>query len=96
MHSYRNNPEANRSAFRDGWFRTGDLGRLDAEGFLFVTGRIKEMINRGGEKILPGEIEDILMDASGSGGCSSVWRCAPDPRRGRSGGGGFAAGRLRE
>jgi acyl-CoA synthetase (AMP-forming)/AMP-acid ligase II len=61
MHSYLNNPEADRNAFRDGWFRTGDLGRLDAEGFLFVTGRIKEMINRGGEKILPGEIEDSLL-----------------------------------
>ncbi|HVO98345.1 MAG TPA: AMP-binding protein [Bryobacteraceae bacterium] len=61
MHCYRNNPAANQSAFHDGWLRTGDLGRLDAEGFLFVTGRIKEMINRGGEKILPGEIEDALM-----------------------------------
>ena len=61
MQSYRNNPEANRNAFRDGWFRTGDLGRLDAEGFLFVTGRIKEMINRGGDKILPGEIEAALL-----------------------------------
>src|ERR1700723_2568584 len=61
VHSYRNNPEANRSSFRNGWLRTGDLGRRDADGFLFVTGRIKEMINRGGEKILPGEIEDPLL-----------------------------------
>lgn len=61
MHSYLNDPDANRTAFHDGWFRTGDLGRLDAEGFLFVTGRIKEIINRGGEKILPGEIEACLM-----------------------------------
>jgi len=61
MHAYRNNPDANHSAFRDGWLRTGDLGRLDADGYLFVTGRIKEMINRGGEKILPGEIEDSLL-----------------------------------
>ena len=60
MHSYWNNPEANRNAFEGGWFRTGDLGRLDADGFLFVTGRIKEIINRGGEKILPREIEDAL------------------------------------
>jgi len=59
--SYRNNPEANRTAFHDGWLRTGDLGRLDADGFLFVTGRIKEIINRGGEKILPGEVEGALM-----------------------------------
>jgi len=60
MSSYRNNPEANRVAFRDDWFRTGDLGRLDSDGFLFVTGRLKEIINRGGEKVLPGEIEDAL------------------------------------
>ncbi len=61
MHSYHNDPESNRQAFRDGWLRTGDLGRLDAEGFLFVTGRLKEIINRGGEKILHGEIEDALV-----------------------------------
>ena len=60
MSSYRSHPEANRLAFRAGWFRTGDLGRLDADGFLFVTGRIKDIINRGGEKILPGEIEEVL------------------------------------
>ncbi len=61
MKGYRNDAEADRNAFRDGWFRTGDLGRLDPEGFLFVTGRIKEIINRGGEKILPGEVEDALL-----------------------------------
>ncbi|HEY3738775.1 MAG TPA: AMP-binding protein, partial [Bryobacteraceae bacterium] len=60
MQSYRGNPEANRSAFHEGWLRTGDLGRLDADGFLFVTGRIKEIINRGGEKMLPGEVENAL------------------------------------
>lgn len=57
---YLDNPEANRAAFRNGWFRTGDLGRLEHAGNLFVTGRIKEMINRGGEKILPGEIDLAL------------------------------------
>jgi acyl-CoA synthetase (AMP-forming)/AMP-acid ligase II len=57
---YAHNPEANRQAFLDGWFRTGDLGHLDADGFLFLTGRLKEMINRGGEKILPYEIEAVL------------------------------------
>jgi oxalate---CoA ligase len=60
MRSYFNNPDADRESFRDGWFRTGDLGRLDADGFLFVTGRIKDIINRGGEKILPAEIEEAL------------------------------------
>jgi thioesterase domain-containing protein/acyl carrier protein len=54
---YEDDAAANRSAFLDGWFRTGDLGHLDREGNLFVTGRLKEMINRGGEKILPGEVD---------------------------------------
>ena len=57
---YANDPEANREAFREGWFRSGDLGRIDSEGFLYVTGRIKEMINRGGEKILPLEVDITL------------------------------------
>ncbi|MGC4051164.1 MAG: AMP-binding protein [Paludibaculum sp.] len=61
MLGYREDEEATARAIRDGWFLTGDLGRLDAEGFLFVTGRIKEMINRGGEKVLPSEVEDALM-----------------------------------
>ncbi len=60
MRAYANDPEANRRSFTGGWFRTGDLGRLDGDGFLFVTGRIKEMINRGGEKVLPGEVEEVL------------------------------------
>ena len=57
---YADNPEANRTAFRNGWFCTGDLGRLDEAGNLFVTGRLKEMINRGGEKIVPGEVDSAL------------------------------------
>jgi acyl-CoA synthetase (AMP-forming)/AMP-acid ligase II/thioesterase domain-containing protein len=57
---YVDDPEANRLAFRDGWFRTGDVGRLDGEGFLYVTGRLKEMINRGGQKILPREVDEVL------------------------------------
>lgn len=59
---YRNNPLANRSAFTSGWFRTGDEGYLDADGYLFITGRIKEMINRGGEKITPRQIDEVLME----------------------------------
>jgi acyl-CoA synthetase (AMP-forming)/AMP-acid ligase II/thioesterase domain-containing protein len=58
---YLDYQEANQSAFRDGWFRTGDLGRMDREGFLFITGRLKEMINRGGRKIAPQEVEAALM-----------------------------------
>jgi acyl-CoA synthetase (AMP-forming)/AMP-acid ligase II len=58
---YVANPAANASAFTDGWFRTGDQGVLDAEGYLTITGRLKELINRGGEKISPREIDDLLM-----------------------------------
>ncbi|HEX7201066.1 MAG TPA: acyl--CoA ligase, partial [Dongiaceae bacterium] len=59
---YANNPGANAEAFRNGWFRTGDLGFLDAEGYLTISGRLKEIINRGGEKITPREIDEVLMD----------------------------------
>jgi len=62
MSAYADDPEADRHAFIQGWFRTGDLGCLDAEGFLFVTGRLKEIINRGGEKISPREVDEVLLD----------------------------------
>ncbi|WP_454624934.1 amino acid adenylation domain-containing protein [Bradyrhizobium cenepequi] len=58
---YYNDPEATRSAFRDGWFRTGDLGYLDEDGYLFIVGRIKDVINRGGQKISPVEVEEVLL-----------------------------------
>jgi oxalate---CoA ligase len=57
---YENNPEANASSFTNGWFRTGDLGVLDADGYLRLLSRIKELINRGGEKIAPREIDEVL------------------------------------
>ena len=59
---YENHPEANKEAFTDGWFRTGDQGYLDEDGYLFITGRLKEIINRGGEKIAPREVDDVLID----------------------------------
>ena len=59
---YDNNPQANATAFADGWFRTGDQGVFDADGYLTITGRLKEIINRGGEKISPREVDDVLMD----------------------------------
>ncbi|MEO7938634.1 MAG: acyl--CoA ligase [Burkholderiaceae bacterium] len=59
---YENNPAANADAFVDGWFRTGDQGVLDADGYLTLTGRLKEIINRGGEKISPREVDEVLMD----------------------------------
>ena len=58
---YANNPEANAKSFTRGWFRTGDQGVLDAGGYLSLVGRLKEMINRGGEKIAPREIDDVLL-----------------------------------
>jgi acyl-CoA synthetase (AMP-forming)/AMP-acid ligase II/acyl carrier protein len=57
MHGYENDPEANKLAFRDGWFRTGDLGRIDNDGYLFITGRVSELINRGGVKVSPSEVD---------------------------------------
>jgi acyl-CoA synthetase (AMP-forming)/AMP-acid ligase II len=59
---YEANPKANAEAFFDGWFRTGDQGVMDADGFVTITGRLKEIINRGGEKVSPREVDEILMD----------------------------------
>jgi oxalate---CoA ligase len=59
---YLNNDKANAEAFTSGWFRTGDQGQMDAEGYLSITGRLKEIINRGGEKVSPREVDEILMD----------------------------------
>jgi acyl-CoA synthetase (AMP-forming)/AMP-acid ligase II len=57
---YEANPDANAKAFTHGWFRTGDQGAFDAEGFLTLTGRLKELINRGGEKVSPLEVDGVL------------------------------------
>ncbi len=65
MSGYENNPDANAHAFSDGWFRTGDQGSLDAGGYLGITGRLKELINRGGEKISPSEVDEVLMHHPG-------------------------------
>jgi acyl-CoA synthetase (AMP-forming)/AMP-acid ligase II len=59
---YENNPKANAEGFANGWFRTGDQGVTDAEGYITLTGRLKEIINRGGEKVSPREVDEILMD----------------------------------
>lgn len=58
---YHENPEANAQAFHLGWLRTGDQGFFDADGYLFITGRLKEMINRGGEKLAPREVDEVLL-----------------------------------
>jgi acyl-CoA synthetase (AMP-forming)/AMP-acid ligase II len=59
---YENNPKANSEAFSNGWFRTGDQGVVDEEGYVSITGRLKEIISRGGEKISPREVDEVLMD----------------------------------
>jgi len=59
---YANNPGANAAAFTNGWFRTGDQGVLDEDGYLTLNGRLKELINRGGEKIAPVEIDEVLLE----------------------------------
>lgn len=58
---YENDPDVNRRAFVDGWFRTGDRGYLDGDGFLYLTGRVKETINRGGFKVPPADVDAALM-----------------------------------
>jgi len=61
MEGYEGNPEANQSSFVSGWFRTGDQGVLDNDAYLRLVGRIKELINRGGEKVAPQEIDEVLL-----------------------------------
>ena len=65
MRGYESNPLANGEAFTRGWFRTGDRGFADAAGYIFIVGRLKEMINRGGEKISPREIDEVLREHPG-------------------------------
>ena len=62
MGGYVDNPEANATAFSGDWFRTGDQGFRDADGYFTITGRLKELINRGGEKISPREIDEALLE----------------------------------
>ena len=61
MPQHQDPNDAGSSPFVNGWFCTGDLGHVDADGYLFLTGRLKELINRGGEKIPPAEVEDVLL-----------------------------------
>jgi len=80
MRGYRHNAEANAASFTNGYFRTGDQGFLDANGYLTLTGRLKELINRGGEKISPLEVDAVLLEHPevGEAVCFSV----PDPKYG--------------
>ncbi len=80
MRGYRNNPEANAAAFIDGCFRTGDIGVIDTDGYLALTGRIKDLINRGGEKISPAEVEAVLLEHPAVAEASVFG--VPDPKYG--------------
>jgi len=77
---YEQNPEANAAAFTDGWFRTGDQGYVDDDGYVYLTGRLKELINRGGEKIAPREVEEALLRHPAV--AQAVAFAAPHPRLG--------------
>lgn len=61
LSSYWNRPDADAEAFRDGWFRTGDTGYLDGDGHLYLTGRLKDQINQGGEKVAPEDVDAALL-----------------------------------
>ena len=78
--AYRAAGDVNAAAFVDGWLRTGDQGYLDADGYLFITGRLKELINRGGEKISPREVDDVLLEHPAV--ALAVTFAAPHPKLG--------------
>ena len=83
MKGYLKDPEKTREAFtEDGWYRTGDLGRMDNEGYVFVTGRIKELIIKGGENIAPREIDDVIYQFPGILEAAAVG--VPDERYGEA------------
>jgi acyl-CoA synthetase (AMP-forming)/AMP-acid ligase II/acyl carrier protein len=82
LSAYEKNPSANESSFSAGWFKTGDQGYMDDEGFVFITGRLKELINRGGEKIAPFEIDKALLDHPAVG--HAVAFAMPDARLGEA------------
>jgi acyl-CoA synthetase (AMP-forming)/AMP-acid ligase II len=77
---YLDAPELDRESFVSGWFRTGDIGSLDAEGFLTLHGRVKELINRGGEKVSPAEIDEALLRHPGVAEAAAF--AVPHPRLG--------------
>src|SRR6185312_3989903 len=80
---YYNNPEANAKAFRDGWFRTGDLGHMDEEGFVYITGRASDMYISGGSNIYPREIEEKILTHPSIGEVAVLG--VPDPMWGEVG-----------
>lgn len=77
MDGYLDNPTANAASFVHGWFRTGDIGRVDAGGYLTLVARAKEMINRGGEKVAPAQVDAVLCEVPGVS--QAVTFGVPDP-----------------
>ncbi len=82
MGGYFNLPEASQGVLRDGWFRTGDIGHVDEEGYLFITGRAKEIIIVGGEKMFPREVEEMLLSHPSVAEAAVIGR--PDESRGEA------------
>ncbi|MCC6469341.1 MAG: AMP-binding protein [Alphaproteobacteria bacterium] len=83
FHGYWNNPEANAKALKDGWFHTGDLGHVDAQGFLYITGRASDMYISGGANVYPRECEEVLLTHPGVSEVAVLG--VPDPKWGESG-----------
>ncbi len=82
MKSYLNRPDATADAFSDGWYRTGDMARIDADGYLFIVDRIKDMIVTGGENVYSKEVEDMIMEYPDVAGAAVVG--APHPEWGET------------
>ena len=81
MPGYLNNPEGTRAAFwEDGWFRSGDIGRFDPNGYLYIVDRLKDMIITGGENVYPKEVEDVLYARPEVEECAIIG--LPDPEWG--------------
>ena len=97
MPGYHNKPEETRKALRDGWYHTGDLAKSDENGFLTITGRLKELIIRGGQNIAPAEIEEVVNTFAAGARLRRGRRSARASRRGAGAvrGGAPGAGRSR-
>jgi long-chain acyl-CoA synthetase len=80
MLGYYNNPEATAEAMRNGWYHTGDMGKFDEDGYLYIVDRKKDMIIVGGINVYPSEVERVLMEHPAVAMCAVIGK--PDPERG--------------